>query len=228
MRSGRDVEPGEVSSGSSTWRAAWKHPMFTDAAILLLVFAAGYGLRAWIPARQRRAIRKVVDTEPSAANISPCFTIALNLPEARQTLVEVPQASQAPIRSPASPGGAFALLVALCPRADGSDVSRIRYSSRTGGHSIRCVLLQPPHLGRQQTIVLLPPIEIGGLANPGLAADLRHRHAVVALLQNKRLLGVRKLRGFHRLPLLPAEGIRQRKTLTNNGPVFRPQISPST
>ena len=51
-------EPGGVSSGSSTWRAAWKHPMFTDAAILLLVFAAGYGLRAWISARRRRAIRK--------------------------------------------------------------------------------------------------------------------------------------------------------------------------
>lgn len=29
-----------------------------DAAILLLVFAAGYGLRAWISARRRRDIRK--------------------------------------------------------------------------------------------------------------------------------------------------------------------------
>lgn len=39
--------------------SAWKHPMFTDAAILLgLGFAAGYGLRAWISARRRRAIRK--------------------------------------------------------------------------------------------------------------------------------------------------------------------------
>jgi hypothetical protein len=34
------------------------HRMFTDPAILLLVFAAGYGLRAWISARRRRDIRK--------------------------------------------------------------------------------------------------------------------------------------------------------------------------
>lgn len=34
------------------------HSMLTDAAILLLVFAAGYGLRAWISARRRHAIRK--------------------------------------------------------------------------------------------------------------------------------------------------------------------------
>jgi len=32
--------------------------MFLDAAILLLVFAAGYGLRAWISKRRRNAIRK--------------------------------------------------------------------------------------------------------------------------------------------------------------------------
>ena len=37
----------------------WKHPMLTDVAILLgLGFAAGYGLRAWISTRRRRAIRK--------------------------------------------------------------------------------------------------------------------------------------------------------------------------
>lgn len=41
---------GAVSSNGSL--------MLTDAAILLLVFAAGYGLRAWISARRRRAIRK--------------------------------------------------------------------------------------------------------------------------------------------------------------------------
>ena len=38
------------------WRAAWKHPMLTDAAILLLVFAAGYGLRASIVSRRRLAV----------------------------------------------------------------------------------------------------------------------------------------------------------------------------
>src|SRR5262249_23203826 len=86
-------------------------------------------------------------------------------------------------------------------------------------------LLQPTHLSRQQPVVLLLPIEIGRLADPGLAADVRNRNPVVALLQDKRLLGVRKLRGLHRRLLLPAEGFRQRKTLAKNGPVFRPQIN---
>lgn len=37
----------------------WKYSMMTDVAILLgLGFAAGYGLRAWISTRRRRAIRK--------------------------------------------------------------------------------------------------------------------------------------------------------------------------
>src|SRR5690606_41683723 len=58
---------------------------------------------------------------------------------------------------------------------------------------------------RQQPVILLLPIEISRLADPGLAADLGDRHAVIALLQNERLLGVRKLRGFHRLPLLRSE-----------------------
>jgi hypothetical protein len=31
-----------------------------------------------------------------------------------------------------------------------------------------------------------------------MVADLRHRHAVIALLQNERLLGIRKLRCLHR------------------------------
>jgi hypothetical protein len=53
-------------------------------------------------------------------------------------------------------------------------------------------LLQPPHLSWQQTIVLLLPIEVGRLADASLAADIHHRHAVGALLQDKRLLGVRK------------------------------------
>lgn len=61
------------------------------------------------------------------------------------------------------------------------------------------------------------------LAGPGLAADLRHRNPVTALLQDERLLGVRKLRSLHRPSLLPArEPVR--KTLAKNGPVCRPQI----
>ena len=37
----------------------WKSLMLMDAAILVgLGFAAGYGLRAWISTRRRRAIRK--------------------------------------------------------------------------------------------------------------------------------------------------------------------------
>lgn len=42
-----------------------------------------------------------------------------------------------------------------------------------------------------------------------VAADLTGRLSTpLALLQIERLLGARKLRGFHRRPLLPAEGIR--------------------
>lgn len=48
-------------------------------------------------------------------------------------------------------------------------------------------LLQPAHLGRQQTVLLLP-IDLGRLADPGFAADLRHRTPVAALLQDERLL----------------------------------------
>jgi hypothetical protein len=43
-----------------------------------------------------------------------------------------------------------------------------------------------------------------------------------ALPENERLLRVRKLRGFHRLPLLPARGKMRRKTLTLNAPVLYP------
>ena len=44
--------------------------MLTDVAILLgLGFAAGYGLRAWISTRRRRAIRKAVAIERSAADV---------------------------------------------------------------------------------------------------------------------------------------------------------------
>src|SRR5204862_7606033 len=42
-------------------------------------------------------------------------------------------------------------------------------------------LLEPPHLARQQTVILLLPIEVGRLADPGLAAKIRYRHAISAL-----------------------------------------------
>src|SRR3954451_782246 len=87
-------------------------------------------------------------------------------------------------------------------------------------------LLQPAHLGRQQPVVLLLPIEVGRLANTGLAANVRHRHSIGALLQNERLLGVRKSRCLHRSPLLPARE-SARKTLAKNGPVLRSQITGS-
>src|SRR5579871_3892472 len=78
-----------------------------------------------------------------------------------------------------------------------------------GNHLLQlCVLilelLQPAHLIRQQPVILLLPVEIRRLADPGLAADLRHRNPVTALLQNERLLRVRKLRRLHRFPLLPS------------------------
>src|SRR5205085_7130795 len=68
-------------------------------------------------------------------------------------------------------------------------------------------LLEPPHLRRQQAFVLLLPIEVGSLADPGLTADIRYRYAVSTLLENERLLGVRKPRSLHRSRLLPAQGI---------------------
>jgi hypothetical protein len=83
-------------------------------------------------------------------------------------------------------------------------------------------LFQPSHLGWQQTVVFLFQIEVGRLADAGLAADISHRHAVSAMLQNERLLGVRKSRCFRRSPLLPT-GKSARKTLPKNDPVSRPQ-----
>jgi hypothetical protein len=44
-------------------------------------------------------------------------------------------------------------------------------------------LLQPPHLGRQQAVVLLLPIEVGRLADLALSANLGHRNAVRSLLE---------------------------------------------
>jgi hypothetical protein len=51
--------------------------------------------------------------------------------------------------------------------------------------------LQPPHLIRQQASILLLPVEVSRRANPRLATDLCLRHAIITLLQNKRLLSVR-------------------------------------
>ena len=37
------------------------------------------------------------------------------------------------------------------------------------------------------------------MADLGLAADIRHRHPVSSLLENKRLLGIQKIRGLLRV-----------------------------
>lgn len=87
-------------------------------------------------------------------------------------------------------------------------------------------LLQPPHLRRRQPLVLLLPIEVGRLADPGLPADLRHGCSLLALLQDERLLGVAELRSLHRPCSFPA-WVRNPKTLTPNAPVFRDQTSAS-
>ena len=53
--------------------------MLIDAATLIGAFAAGYGLRAWISARRRRAVRKAGETDimgdmtPAAARVSDCL-----------------------------------------------------------------------------------------------------------------------------------------------------------
>jgi hypothetical protein len=47
-------------------------------------------------------------------------------------------------------------------------------------------------------------IEMGRLADSGLGAGIRRRHALSTLIRNERLLGVRKPLGLHRAPLLPA------------------------
>lgn len=85
--------------------------------------------------------------------------------------------------------------------------------------------LPEPSIGasrRAATRILLAPIEIRRLADPCLPADLCHRHAVIALLQNERLLGVRKLDAFI-LPLLFPDGKFPRRTPLMDGPVFGDQ-----
>jgi hypothetical protein len=54
-------------------------------------------------------------------------------------------------------------------------------------------LLQPSHLVGQQSLVLLPPVKIGRLRSPHLAADPGHRVTVRSLRQNERSLGVGQL-----------------------------------
>lgn len=75
-------------------------------------------------------------------------------------------------------------------------------------------LAQPPtlvfemlHLRRQRAIILLLPNEIHHLADSSPLADLRHRHAVRALLQNEHLLGVRECLRVHGLLILPSREI---------------------
>jgi hypothetical protein len=66
--------------------------------------------------------------------------------------------------------------------------------------------LNPSHLVWQQATILLLAIEVGGFTDPGLAADLRHRRALLALPQNEGLLHLGELRYFHAIPLLSQPG----------------------
>jgi transposase len=59
--------------------------------------------------------------------------------------------------------------------------------------------------GGLQAFVFSLPIEIGRLANAGLPTTVSDRNAVGSLLQDERLLRVRKFRRLHRLPLPPTE-----------------------
>jgi hypothetical protein len=63
------------------------------------------------------------------------------------------------------------------------------------------------HLRRQQPSVLLLPVEVCRLADPSLPADLRHRCSFLALLNDERLLRVRKIRCLHATPPCPAKEI---------------------
>jgi hypothetical protein len=72
-------------------------------------------------------------------------------------------------------------------------------------------LLEPLHLGRQQTCILLLPIEVCRLADASLAADLGNWCAFLALLDDERLLRVQKLRCLHLIPLLSQPGNRSGK-----------------
>lgn len=64
--------------------------------------------------------------------------------------------------------------------------------------------LQPAHLIGQQACILLAPTKIGRLTDPCLAANVRHRHTIIALFQNERLLRVLELRRLHFSAPFPA------------------------
>lgn len=66
-------------------------------------------------------------------------------------------------------------------------------------------LLQPAHIRWQHAVLLLLPVEVGRLADPGPAADVRDGTAVHTLLQDERHLRVIKLRCLDRFSLLPAK-----------------------
>jgi hypothetical protein len=81
-----------------------------------------------------------------------------------------------------------------------SGASPCRATGRLRSSSVCHFLLeltQSLHLRRHETTVLLAPIVVSGLADPGLAADLTHRCAFLALAQNERNLRLAKLRSLH-------------------------------
>ena len=83
-------------------------------------------------------------------------------------------------------------------------------------------LLQPPHLGRQQTVILAFPIEIGRLANSRLAADIATGIPSAPCLRINAFWASENLDAFIALrSSQPGESTR--KTLTKNDPVLRPQ-----
>jgi hypothetical protein len=92
----------------------------------------------------------------------------------------------------------------------------VDFASHWNAHSIRAQIGMPQdravpisplpatrHLQRRSVILPLL-VEVGRLADPGLAAALRNRNPVITLLEDERVLSIRNLRGLSRCPLLPA------------------------
>lgn len=71
--------------------------------------------------------------------------------------------------------------------------------------------LTPAHIVRQQTAIPLHPVEVGGLSDPGLLAELDDRCSVLTLLQYKRHLRLRDPGCLHRLQLLSDPESNSRK-----------------
>jgi hypothetical protein len=65
-------------------------------------------------------------------------------------------------------------------------------------------LTKPLHLRRRQPAVLVPPVVERRLADPGLAAHLRYRRALLSLPQDEGDLALAELRLLHRKILRPA------------------------